>query len=158
MKKVIVKQDEKKEVPVEVLATSIKSISEGMRKMMDGPYFFDEGVDPWDEARDARNYAGPHPVVAHPPCERWGRYWGGGPMLHGTPRQKKLGDDGGCFAAALDAVRRFGGVLEHPEASHAFRHFGLPRPSFNGGWTEPDQYGGGPAAWPRGTTGTPRRR
>lgn len=110
--------------------------------MKDGPYFFDEGVDPWDESRDARNYAGPHPVVAHPPCERWGRYWGGGPMLHGTPRQKKLGDDGGCFAAALDAVRRFGGVLEHPEASHAFRHFGLPRPSFNGGWTEPDQYGG----------------
>ena len=36
-----------------------------------GCYFGLEGVDPWDEARDARRYAGPHPVVAHPPCGRW---------------------------------------------------------------------------------------
>ena len=66
-----------------------------------GCYFGLEGVDPWDEARDARLYAGPWPVVAHPPCQRWGRYWGGGPSLHGTPKQKIKGDDGGCFAAAL---------------------------------------------------------
>ena len=33
----------------------------------DGVYSGLQGVDPWDEARDARLYAGPRPVVAHPP-------------------------------------------------------------------------------------------
>lgn len=99
-----------------------------------GAYAGLEGVEVWDQARDARRYDGPWPVVAHPPCERWGRYWGGGPMLHGTPRQKRLGDDGGCFAAALAAVRRWGGVLEHPEASHAWRVHGLFAPPREGGW------------------------
>lgn len=100
----------------------------------DGCYFGLEGVDPWDVVRDARKYDGPHSVVAHPPCERWGRYWGGGPMLHGTPAQKTMGDDDGCFASALASVRRWGGVLEHPEASHAWRTFGLVAPPRHGGW------------------------
>lgn len=42
-----------------------------------GCYFGLPGVDPWDEARDARKYAGPYPVVAHPPCQRWGKFWAG---------------------------------------------------------------------------------
>jgi hypothetical protein len=42
-----------------------------------GCYYGLPDVDPWDLARDARTYAGPWPVVAHPPCERWGRYWHG---------------------------------------------------------------------------------
>lgn len=100
-----------------------------------GCYFGLPNVDPWDEARDARLYAGPHPVVAHPPCARWGSYWYGGPLLHRQGRRKKLGDDGGCFAAALSAVLRFGGVLEHPAHSRAWRAFGLPIPSASGGWT-----------------------
>ena len=107
-----------------------------------GPYAGREDVELWDKDRDARLYAGPWPVVAHPPCERWGRYWGGGPMLARTPRQKTLGDDGGCFAAALSAVRRFGGVLEHPEASYAWRWFGLHRPPRFGGWVAADLLGG----------------
>ena len=97
----------------------------------DGCYYGLDGVDPWDEARDARLYAGPWPVVAHPPCERWGRYWSGGPS---AKVRRVLGDDGGCFAAALAAVRRWGGVLEHPEASHAFARHGLNKPSRPGGW------------------------
>ena len=59
-------------------------------------------------------------------------------MLHGTPRQKKLGDDGGCFASALEAVRQWGGVLEHPEATHAFAHYGLGRPRWRIGWAPSD--------------------
>jgi hypothetical protein len=106
-----------------------------------GCYFGIDGVDPWDEARDARLYPGPWPVVAHPPCERWGRYWGGGPMLHGSSSQKTLGDDGGCFASAVSAVRRFGGVLEHPQASHAWRHHGIATPPRNGGWIRGDSTG-----------------
>lgn len=100
------------------------------------------GVDPWCENRDARLYRGDNPVVAHPPCERWGRYWGGGPMLAGTEKQKKLGDDNGCFAFALDAVRKFGGVLEHPEASHAWAAHGLNKPPRSGYWVSADFYGG----------------
>ncbi len=38
----------------------------------DGCYAGLAGVDPWPEVRDARKYAGPHPVAAHPPCQRWG--------------------------------------------------------------------------------------
>jgi hypothetical protein len=96
-----------------------------------GVYYGLPDVDPWDAAREARRYAGPHPVVAHPPCERWGRYWGGGPSAR-VPRV--LGADNGCFAFALHAVRAYGGVLEHPEASHAWNRFDLMRPPKTGGW------------------------
>lgn len=109
--------------------------------LTDGPYFID-GIDPWDKDRDARKYKGKNPVIAHPPCERWGRYWGGGPMLHGKSNQKLLGDDDGCFSHALWSVRTFGGVLEHPEASHAWPYYGLQKPNQRGGWTELDRYGG----------------
>ena len=96
-----------------------------------GVYWDLPGVDPWDEERDARRYAGPYPALCHPPCKRWGRYWHGGPSAR---ERRVLGDDGGCFAAALEAVRRWGGVLEHPEASHAWRWHGLITPPRWGGW------------------------
>ena len=96
-----------------------------------GCYFGLPGVDLWDEARDARLYAGPWAVVAHPPCARWGRYWFGGPSAR---VRRVLGDDGGCFASALASVRRWGGVLEHPEGSKAFRAHGLITPPRSGGW------------------------
>jgi hypothetical protein len=97
-----------------------------------GCYFDLPDVDPWDETRDARTYAGPWPVVAHPPCQRWGRFWHGSTR---KPHQFKLGDDDGCFKAALDAVLRFGGVLEHPAHSRAWHAFNLPKPSPLGGWS-----------------------
>lgn len=98
-----------------------------------------QGVDAWTQERDARLYAGPYPVVAHPPCQRWGAManvnfarWGGD---HNRP-----GNDGGCFASALHAVQCFGGVLEHPAKTMAWAAFGLPAPTsigwqrFERGW------------------------
>lgn len=63
------------------------------------------GVDPWPESRDARTYAGPHPVVAHPPCATWGRY---------AHKAGGKGNDDGCFASALASVRRWGGHTRTP--------------------------------------------
>ena len=109
----------------------------------DGAYFGVPGVDPWDEMRDARKYQGSLPVVAHPPCQRWGKFWAGQPLwIARTGERKQKGDDGGCFAAALAAVRRCGGVLEHPWASHAWPHFGLSVPPRAGGWIKADDAGG----------------
>lgn len=89
-----------------------------------------DGVDLWDEARDARLYDGAAPVVAHPPCTRWCQ-------LAGLVQHRwgyRVGDDGGCFAAALAAVRRWGGVLEHPALTRAWPAFGLNEPPAGGGW------------------------
>lgn len=99
--------------------------------LVDGPYANQPGVEIWHKDRDARRYLGPHPVVAHPPCERWGRYWSGGPS---AKVKRKLGDDNGCFTSALKSVRMWGGILEHPEASHAFKHHGILTPPRKGGW------------------------
>jgi hypothetical protein len=105
-----------------------------------GPYAAMAGVDAWGVDRDARKYAGPHPVVAHPPCGGWGRFWwryGGGEIGRG------------CAVRAVDQVRRWGGVLEHPSRSGLWSHpldavqegrppgVNLPGP---GEW--PDRWGG----------------
>lgn len=99
-----------------------------------GVYYGLEGVDPWPVTRDARLYDGPHPVIAHPPCERWS-------MLANVVTAKsngriRVGDDGRSFELALAAVEKFGGVLEHPRNSMAFKRFGINAPSMktNGLW------------------------
>ena len=98
----------------------------------DGCYYGLDGVDPWDEERDARLYNGPHSVVAHPPCQAWGSLSGFREHMYGY----KIGDDGGCFESALNAVRRFGGVIEHPAKSRAWKRFGLMKPPTGGGWVK----------------------
>lgn len=120
-----------------------------------GAYYDLVGCDPWDEARDARRYDGPWPVVGHPPCERWGKYWGGSPTTF--PRLTK-GDDAGCFASCLAAVRRWGGVIEHPEVSHAWRRFGLAAPPYDGGWVNADFVGGWTCRVEQGHYGHPARK
>jgi hypothetical protein len=105
----------------------------------DGCYFGLDGVEPWDINMDARLYKGPYPVVAHPPCQRWGRFWHGSTR---KPHQFKLGNDGLCFSSALWSVRKWGGVLEHPADSKAWDYFGLNKPKRGQGWIVSDSYGG----------------
>lgn len=95
-----------------------------------GVYSTIEGVDVWGPDRDARLYDGPHPVVAHPPCNRWCKLARSVEARSGY----RVGDDGGTFASALASVRKWGGVLEHPAESIAFRAHGLFAPTPNGGW------------------------
>lgn len=88
-----------------------------------------KNIDPWDILRDARMYAGPHPVIAHPPCNKWSIAANG---LYGGVADRK---DGGEFAHALMCVRLFGGVLEHPATSYAWARYGVNRSG------EEDAYG-----------------
>jgi hypothetical protein len=103
-----------------------------------GVYYDLDDVDPWGPPRDAREYAGPDPVVAHPPCQVWCRLAG----LVEARWGHKRGEDGGKFKAALAAVRRWGGVLEHPAFSDAWKAFDLNRPTTGGGWVNADFVGG----------------
>lgn len=57
---------------------------------------------------DARAYDGPFPVVAHPPCGPWSSLRR---LYKGTTA------DRACAIRAVEQVRRFGGVLEHPGTS-----------------------------------------
>ena len=83
--------------------------------------------DVYDAQRNALHYRGPDPVVAHPPCRSWG-----GLSHFAKPRfgERKL-----AIWAVL-AVRRFGGVLEHPVGSRLWQTMKLPAPG------TVDQYGG----------------
>lgn len=90
-------------------------------------------ADCWDESRDARLYAGPNPVVAHPPCGPWGN------LRQLTVPGRKRRDESSCAAPSVVATRRWGGVLEQPAGSILFREFGLPSPGdgpdAHGGWS-----------------------
>lgn len=92
-----------------------------------GPYWGRDDVDAWDIERDARKYNGPYPVVAHPPCHLWVNFAALNFKRYGGEHNEP-GMDGGCFAFALAAVRKWGGVLEHPAFSNAWDAYGLTRP------------------------------
>lgn len=87
--------------------------------------------DVYDIDRDARTYRGPLPVVAHPPCRAWG-----GLSHLAKPRH----DEKALAPLAVDLVRTFGGVLEHPKRSALWPFMGLPEPGRRdrfGGFTLP---------------------
>ena len=83
------------------------------------------GVEGWDEARDARLYAGPYPIIAHPPCGPWG------------PFKWRCQQDASLAIHAVAQVRAWGGVLEHPKSSGLWKHAGIPLPG-----EPPDAFGG----------------
>lgn len=75
------------------------------------------GVDCWDIGRDAKNFAGPGPVICHPPCRTWG-------IL--KQFSKGSADEHELAFFALDVVRKNGGVLEHPSGSNLWLECNLP--------------------------------
>ena len=87
-------------------------------------------TDVYDVLRDARNFCGTAPVVAHPPCRAWGRY-----KAFAKPRP----DEKDLARFAVAKIRRNGGVLEHPKHSDLWKDQGLPLPGKGrdewGGWT-----------------------
>lgn len=89
-----------------------------------------EGVEAFDEERDARTFPGGMPVVAHQPCEQWGQL---AHQAHVDPESKALAP------WAVEQVRTWGGVLEHPNRSKLWEFCGLPAPGKGldrfGGWT-----------------------
>lgn len=97
----------------------------------------------WDQTRDARNYKGAEPCIAHPPCQLWTNFAALNYKRYGGDHNKP-GNDGGCFAHALACVREFGGVLEHPGSSNAWKAYGLKRPvkGQGWGWGQQDMYKG----------------
>lgn len=78
------------------------------------------GVECYDIERDALTWHGGAPIVAHPPCRGWGCLR---KMSHATEEEKALGP------WAVDQVRRWGGVLEHPRGSTLWKAANLPRPT-----------------------------
>lgn len=89
------------------------------------------GADVWDIHRDARNWPGGAPIVAHPPCRAWGRL-----RAFAKPRagERELA------LWSVDQIRTFGGVLEHPDTSLLWAEKPLPEPGLVdawGGWTLP---------------------
>ena len=89
------------------------------------------GCDVWDIERDARRWPGGGPVVAHPPCRAWGQF-----AMFAKPRE----DEKALAPWAIEQIRQFGGVLEHPNGSRLWPELGLPEPGKRdefGGWTLP---------------------
>lgn len=80
----------------------------------------------WPIERDAMGYAGPWPVVAHPPCAPWS-----------VARALATGHDREQGLRAVEQVRRWGGVLEHPAGSTLWSAAAMPRPGH-----APDRWGG----------------
>lgn len=81
--------------------------------------------DVYDADRDARTFRGGRPVVAHPPCRSWGR-------LHRFANPAPGERDNARWA--VQQVRRWGGVLEHPAGSMLWADQGMAMPGRADRW------------------------
>lgn len=75
-----------------------------------------QGVDCWDEKRDAYNYAGQSPIIAHPPCAQWSR------LHHFAHKNEK---EKGLALHCFKLIQKYGGILEHPAGSKFFKAVGV---------------------------------
>ena len=86
-------------------------------------------------------------TLAHIPSSLTRHVSGGAVCDHGStrkPHQFRLGMTKGLLRAyALLALNEYGGVLEHPSDSKAWRWFGLRAPKRHVGWQKPP----GPLIW-----------
>lgn len=81
--------------------------------------------DVWDAERDARNWPGGCPVIAHPPCRAWGQLRH---FANPLPGERELA------IWAVQQVRQWGGVLEHPAQSQLWPEMELPKPGNRDEW------------------------
>lgn len=85
------------------------------------------GIDCYDIHRDARTFPGGTPVVCHPPCRSWGQ------LAH---MSKPRAGERDLAILAIQQIRQYGGVLEHPRASKLWKELSLPTGN------QRDEYGG----------------
>lgn len=85
------------------------------------------GCDCYDEKRNALSWSGGVPGVFHPPCRAWGQ------LSHlAKPREGERE----LALWAIEKVRQFGGVVEHPATSRLWATVGCLTPGVR------DQHGG----------------
>jgi hypothetical protein len=84
------------------------------------------GCNVYDEDRNSLSWMGSEPAIYHPPCRLWSK------LKHlstADPIEKYLA------LWAVNKVRSYGGILEHPAYSSLFNFMNLPKPG------NTDEYG-----------------
>lgn len=84
-------------------------------------------VDSWDIERNALRWPGGNACICHPPCRAWGK-------LRHFANPKKGEKELAIFS--IEMIRKWGGVLEHPQGSNLWSYMDLPAPG------QYDVYGG----------------
>lgn len=92
----------------------------------DSNYLKIPGLDLWDKERNALNYKGNEPIIAHPPCAQWSKLKG-----FAIPDPEAINVAIYC----TELVMKNGGILEQPAYSTLFKYMGIkPTLSVNQRW------------------------